>query len=85
MKRELFLSSSQVWQLPLLGCRLTFLLPSFSMPWWMNAPSSMFFYGALYALFDRRLWQMSIVSGQRRVREKIYDPCPSPKSGTGLK
>jgi hypothetical protein len=28
-----------------------------SMPWWMDAPSSMFFYGALYALFDRRLWR----------------------------
>jgi SMODS-associating 2TM, beta-strand rich effector domain len=29
----------------------------FSMPWWMDAPSSMFFYGALYALFDGRLWR----------------------------
>src|ERR1700720_1493089 len=29
----------------------------FSMPWWMDAPSSMFFYGTLYALFDRRLWR----------------------------
>jgi hypothetical protein len=28
----------------------------FSMPWWVDAPSSMFFYGALYALFDRHLW-----------------------------
>jgi SMODS-associating 2TM, beta-strand rich effector domain len=28
-----------------------------SLPWWMDAPSSMGFYGALYALFDRRLWR----------------------------
>lgn len=28
----------------------------FSIPWWVDAPSSMFFYGALYALFDRHLW-----------------------------
>jgi hypothetical protein len=28
-----------------------------SMPWWADAPSSMFFYGVLYALFDRRLWR----------------------------
>jgi predicted pore-forming effector associated with SMODS systems len=29
----------------------------FPMPWWADAPSSMFFYGTLYALFDRRLWR----------------------------
>jgi hypothetical protein len=29
----------------------------FSMPWWVDAPSSLFFYGALYALFDRHLWR----------------------------
>ena len=28
----------------------------FSMPWWADAPSGMFFFGTLYALFDRRLW-----------------------------
>jgi hypothetical protein len=28
-----------------------------SLPWWVDAPSSMGFYGALYALFDRRLWR----------------------------
>ena len=28
-----------------------------AMPWWADAPSSMFFYGVLYALFDRRLWR----------------------------
>jgi hypothetical protein len=32
-----------------------------SMPWWMDAPSSMFFYGALYALFDRRLWRLPVM------------------------
>src|SRR5260370_30832595 len=28
-------------------------------PWWMDAPSSMAFYGALYTLFDRYLWRNS--------------------------
>jgi hypothetical protein len=28
-----------------------------SMPWWADAPSSLFFYGVLYALFDRHLWR----------------------------
>ena len=32
-----------------------------SVPWWMDAPSSMAFYGALYALFDRYLWKKSFV------------------------
>lgn len=30
-------------------------------PWWADAPSSMFFYGALYALFDRRLWRLPVM------------------------
>ena len=32
-----------------------------SVPWWMDAPSSMAFYGALYTLFDRYLWKKSFV------------------------
>jgi SMODS-associating 2TM, beta-strand rich effector domain len=32
-----------------------------AVPWWMDAPSSMAFYGALYALFDRYLWRKSFV------------------------
>ena len=32
-----------------------------SVPWWADAPSSMAFYAALYALFDRRLWRYSLV------------------------
>jgi hypothetical protein len=32
-----------------------------AMPWWADAPSSMFFYGVLYALFDRRLWRHPLV------------------------
>src|SRR5947208_13810355 len=32
-----------------------------SLPWWVDAPSSMAFYGALYALFDRYLWRNSLV------------------------
>jgi len=30
-----------------------------SIPWWADAPSSMAFYGGLYALFDRYLWKKS--------------------------
>jgi SMODS-associating 2TM, beta-strand rich effector domain len=32
-----------------------------SVPWWVDAPSSMAYYGALYALFDRYLWRNSLV------------------------
>lgn len=28
-----------------------------SAPWWADAPSSMFFFGTLYAIFDRHLWR----------------------------
>ena len=28
-----------------------------STPWWLEGPSSLAFYGALYALFDRHLWR----------------------------
>jgi hypothetical protein len=27
-----------------------------SLPWWLDAPSTLGYYGALYALFDRNLW-----------------------------
>ncbi len=32
-----------------------------SVPWWVDAPSSLAFYGALYALFDKRLWRNALV------------------------
>ena len=32
-----------------------------SVPWWLDAPSSMVFYGALYTLFDKYLWRNSLV------------------------
>ncbi len=28
-----------------------------SVPWWLDAPSTLGFYGALYTLFDRNLWR----------------------------
>ena len=31
-----------------------------SVPWWLDAPSSLAYYGTLYALFDKRLWQKAI-------------------------
>src|SRR6266571_8730544 len=40
----------------------------FSMPWWVDAPSSMAFYGALYALFDKYLWRNSLVCKLGLVR-----------------
>jgi predicted pore-forming effector associated with SMODS systems len=33
----------------------------FSVPWWLDAPSSLAFYGALYALFDKHLWRNRLV------------------------
>jgi hypothetical protein len=32
-----------------------------SVPWWVDAPSSMAYYGALYGLFDRYLWRNDFV------------------------
>jgi hypothetical protein len=39
-----------------------------SVPWWVDAPSVMAFYGALYALFDRHLWRNGFVSKLGLVR-----------------
>ena len=39
-----------------------------SIPWWADAPSSMAFYGALYALFDKYLWRKSLVYKMGLVR-----------------
>src|SRR5260370_28944870 len=32
-----------------------------SLPWWLDAPSTLGFYGALYTLFDRNLWRNRLV------------------------
>src|SRR5260370_22431173 len=32
-----------------------------SFPWWLDAPSSLGFYAALYALFDKYLWLNRVV------------------------
>ena len=39
-----------------------------SVPWWLDAPSSLAFYGALNALFDRYLWRNGFVSRLGLVR-----------------
>jgi hypothetical protein len=39
-----------------------------SVPWWADAPSSIAFYGVLYALFDRYLWRNSFVHKLGLVR-----------------
>lgn len=39
-----------------------------SVPWWVDAPSVMAFYGVLYALFDRYLWRNGLVSKLGLVR-----------------
>src|SRR5258707_3972814 len=33
-----------------------------SVPWWMDAPSSMAYYGAFYTFFDRYLWRQSFAT-----------------------
>src|SRR5713101_1785156 len=33
-----------------------------SLPWWLDAPSTLGFYGAFYALFDRNLWRGYLIS-----------------------
>ena len=37
-------------------------------PWWLDAPSSLAFYGALNALFDRYLWRSSLIAKLGLVR-----------------
>jgi hypothetical protein len=37
-------------------------------PWWLDAPSSLAFYGALYTLFDKYLWRNGLVSKLGLVR-----------------
>ena len=37
-------------------------------PWWLDAPSSLAFYGALNALFDRYLWKSSLIAKLGLVR-----------------
>jgi hypothetical protein len=39
-----------------------------SVPWWVDAPSVMAFYGVLYALFDRYLWRNGLMSQLGLVR-----------------
>jgi hypothetical protein len=39
-----------------------------SVPWWVDAPSVMAFYGVLYAFFDRYLWRNGLVSKLGLVR-----------------
>lgn len=44
-----------------LGLNRVFNLAQFTMPWWVDAPSVMGFYGLLYTLFDKYLWKMQIL------------------------
>jgi hypothetical protein len=39
-----------------------------SVPWWVDAPSSLGFYGALYALFDKHLWRNRFIRKLGLVR-----------------
>ncbi len=39
-----------------------------SVPWWLDAPSSIAFYGVLYGLFERFLWRNSLVPKLGLVR-----------------
>jgi hypothetical protein len=42
-----------------------------SVPWWADAPSSMAFYGALYALFDKYFWRNGLLYKLGLVRVPI--------------
>jgi SMODS-associating 2TM, beta-strand rich effector domain len=46
-----------------------------AMPWWADAPSSMFFYGVLYALFDKRLWRHPLVRKMGLVKTPNLTGC----------
>ncbi len=39
-----------------------------AVPWWMDAPSSLAFYGLLYGLFERFLWRNNLVHNLGLVR-----------------
>ncbi len=39
-----------------------------SVPWWLDAPSTLAFYGLLYGLFERFLWRNSLVRKLGLVR-----------------
>ncbi len=47
----------------------------FSLPWWLDAPSTLGFYGALYALFDRNLWRNRFVRKLGLVRVPNLTGC----------
>jgi SMODS-associating 2TM, beta-strand rich effector domain len=39
-----------------------------SVPWWTEGPSSLAFYGALYAFFDKHLWKYRLMRGLGLVK-----------------
>ena len=43
-----------------------------SVPWWADAPSSMAFYGALYALFDKYFWRSRLLYKLGLVRIRNF-------------
>lgn len=45
----------------LVGLNLTF-------PWWIDAPSVLGFYGLFYVLFDKHVWQLSLLQRIRLIR-----------------
>jgi len=47
----------------------------FSLPCWLDAPSTLAFYGALYALFDRKLWRNRFVRKLGLVRVPNLTGC----------
>src|SRR5229473_2868753 len=47
----------------------------FSLPWWLDAPSTLGFYGALYTLFDRNLWRNRLVRKLGLVRVPNLNGC----------
>jgi hypothetical protein len=42
-------------------------------PWWLDAPSTMGFYGFFYALFDRKLWRGGLLHRLGIVKVPVVD------------
>jgi hypothetical protein len=69
-----FLLASVAIALAWLSSRILAVL-HLSPPWWLDAPSSLAFYGLLYALFDRKLWRHRLVRKLGLVRVPDLTGC----------
>jgi hypothetical protein len=54
---------------------LSYLLDTFSIqiPWWIDAPSTMGFYGIFYSLFNKRIWKMELLRDIGLVKVPVLE------------